>query len=211
MIIEDVLQFLLQMSMSKNQMLRDIQQLRPLLKPLKELLIPFSKEEIELLSISNNIQKKSNRFTPITLGFFTTIFHENVIAYATKQYRSNQSLTIICTSKDEFVYVEKDGTITTYFNDIATGFISADGALKTLKGETQAIIKGEDVRALHQVIVNGIEIGYLRNPRYGSKIQQRAFEWYVDMDESNLYWFLTLCLINLVQESFLPKLKSEDD
>ncbi|MEZ4910186.1 MAG: hypothetical protein R2774_04935 [Saprospiraceae bacterium] len=210
MIIEDILQFLLKMSLSKNQMLRDVQTLRAEMKPLKELLVPFSREEIELLSTNHTIEKKNRGFTKITMGFFTTIFYENVIAFATKNYSANQTLTIVATSKDEFVYIEKDGSIATYFNDVHTGFITSDGKLQTPRGETQAIIQGADSRILHPVSVNGKEIGYLRNPRYESKTQLRAFDMYEELNESNFYWFLTLSLINLVQESQLSKLKNEE-
>ncbi|MBL0100480.1 MAG: hypothetical protein IPP49_10915 [Saprospiraceae bacterium] len=60
MTVLDFFQFLFRMNISGSQMLRDIAVLRSETSELKKLLIPFTPEEMELLSLNQSNQVRKN-------------------------------------------------------------------------------------------------------------------------------------------------------
>ena len=94
--VVDFLRFLFKMTISKSQLLRDIDTLRNEISDLKKMLIPFNSEEMELLSLNQSNVSKRKRFSTVTKGIFNTIYYEPLIAYGIKNYSNNQKLILIC-------------------------------------------------------------------------------------------------------------------
>ena len=61
--IGDFFRFLFKMTLSRNQMTRDIQSMRKDIADLKSMLVPFTKEEMELLSLNQSNQSKKKVFS----------------------------------------------------------------------------------------------------------------------------------------------------
>ena len=106
--IREALQFLFKLTLSRNQMLRDITLMRSEIADLKKDLVPFNDEEMEILSLRQTNTSKKRGFQKILKGIFSTIFYEPLIAYAIKTYSADQRLILISTSDLEFIYLDKD-------------------------------------------------------------------------------------------------------
>ena len=124
--VVDFLRFLFKMTISKSQLLRDIDTLRNEISDLKKMLIPFNSEEMELLSLNQSNVSKRKRFSTVTKGIFNTIYYEPLIAYGIKNYSNNQKLILICSSTDEFVYLSKGNTTHVFMNDTEAGVLTSD-------------------------------------------------------------------------------------
>ena len=198
--IREALQFIFKLTLSRNQMLRDITMMRAEIADLKKLLVPFNDEEMEILSLRQTNTSKKRGFQKIFKGIFSTIFYEPLIAYAIKTYSANQRLILITTSDIEFIYLDKDNKTHVYINDFEVGILTKNGHLLNAKNQLLARIEGGDELPTHTVYINEKDYGYIVNPRFVNKSSPRAYSLLRKMsrDERNL--FLCLTLVNLVEE-----------
>ncbi|MBK9735717.1 MAG: hypothetical protein IPO92_12420 [Saprospiraceae bacterium] len=187
--------------MSKNQMVRDIPALSDAISGHKSLLIPFSNEEMELLSLKQSRMSKKKGFVKMNTGIFETIYFESLIAYGIKTYASNQKLILISTSDEEFIYLTKDGKTYVYFDNQEVGILTSDGKLINPKNQVMASVAGNDDLPNHAVTINGNAFGYIINPKFSSVSTPRAFSLLRPMKNDERTLFLCLTLINLVEES----------
>ncbi|MBK8515834.1 MAG: hypothetical protein IPL55_05965 [Saprospiraceae bacterium] len=201
----DFLQFLFKFSISKNQLIRDITVLRNDIRPLKDKLIPFNDEEMELLSLNKSNFSKKKGLVKFTKGIFDTIFYENLIAYGIREYSNKQKLILITSSSDEFVYVVKSDKTHVYMNNSEAGVILNDGKFYSLRNKLLGTIDGNDSIASHNVIIQNRQVGFISNPRIESNTVPRAFSFLKSMNMDERTIFLCLTLINLVEESELSK------
>lgn len=203
--ISDFLQFLFRLTVSSNQLLRDITALRNEIQPLKEKLIPFSNEEMELLSLNQSNVTKKRGFNKQISGIFDTIYFEHLIAYTIKEYSNHQQLILITTTTDEFVYLVKPDKTHIYLNNVETGILTKDGKLISLRNKLLGSIDGADHLPTHRVIINEKDYGFIANPRKKDHTTPRAFNLLKPMNNDEKLIFLCLTLVNLVEESQLPK------
>jgi len=201
--IIDFFRFLFKMTISKSQLRRDIDGLRKDTALLKDMLIPFNAEEMELLSLKQSNVSKKKGFSKVSKGIFNTIYFEPLISYGIKTYSNRQKLILISSTSDEFVYLSNDSIMHVYMNGTEAGVLTADGKFYNIKKKLLAAIDGNDQLHEHTVWINGKDMGYISNPRYVSKSIPRAFNLLKEMtiDERNI--FLCLTLINLVEEAQL--------
>ncbi|MFZ1749471.1 MAG: hypothetical protein WAU01_04745 [Saprospiraceae bacterium] len=201
--VVDFFRFLFKMTISGNQMVRDMNAMRKEISELKNLLIPFDSHEMELLSMHQSNKSWSKGYQKINKGIFNTIYFEPLVAYGIKDYRNKQKLILITTSKDEFIYITKGDITHVYMNTIEAGVITLDGKLYNLKRKLLGVIDGSDALETHTVWIQGKEMGYISNPKFASNTIPRAYSLLKPMalDEQNI--FLCLTLINLVEEAQL--------
>ena len=64
--------------------------MKKLLAPQIEELIPWSGEEINLLSLKDGTVERKKRGTTVVQGTFNSIYHEPMITYAYKKYMSKK-------------------------------------------------------------------------------------------------------------------------
>ena len=198
--IREALQFLFKLTLSRNQMLRDITMMRSEIADLKKELVPFTDEEMEILSLrQTNTSKKRGK------GIFSTIFYEPLIAYAIKTYSADQRLILISTSDLEFIYLDKDNKTHVYINDFEVGVLTKNGHLLNAKNQLLARIDGGDELPTHTVYINEKDYGYIVNPRFVNKTSPRAYSLFRNMNRDERNLFLCLTLVNLVEEAYLPK------
>ena len=201
--VVDFLRFLFKMTISKSQLLRDIDTLRNEISDLKKMLIPFNGEEMELLSLNQSNVSKRKRFSTVTKGIFNTIYYEPLIAYGIKNYSNNQKLILICSTSDEFVYLSKGNTTHVFMNDTEAGVLTSDGKFYSIKNKLLALIDGADQLQSHTVWIQGKDMGYINNPRFVSKSIPRAYNLLKNMSQEEQNIFLCLTLVNLVEEAQL--------
>ena len=201
--VVDFLRFLFKMTISKSQLLRDIDTLRNEISDLKKMLIPFNGEEMELLSLNQSNVSKRKRFSKVTKGIFNTIYYEPLIAYGIKNYSNNQKLILICSTTDEFVYLFKGNTTHVFMNDTEAGVLTSDGKFYSIKNKLLALIDGADQLQSHTVWIQGKDMGYINNPRFVSKSIPRAYNLLKTMSQEEQNIFLCLTLVNLVEEAQL--------
>jgi hypothetical protein len=202
----DFIQFLFRMTVSKSQLLRDIETLRHEVQPLKEKLVPFSRDEMEILSLQQSNVSKKGTFSKVYKGIFDTIYFENLIAYAIRTYSNQQKLILITTSSDEFVYLTKGSNTHVFMNNKEAGLITKDGKFYTLKNKLLGSIEGDDHLATHTATINGRKVGYIANPRIKTNTVPRAFSLLNTMNDEECSIFLCLTLINLVEEAQMGKI-----
>lgn len=199
--IGDFFRFLFKMTLSRNQMTRDIQSMRTDISDLKSMLVPFTKEEMELLSLNQSNQSKKKGFQPLTKGIFNTIYYEPLIAYAIKSYPGDNKLILITSTTDEFIYLIKPEYTQVYMNNIEAGIITPKGEFFSINKTLLATVDGADHLPTHAVFIKNKNVGFIANPKYSEKTIPRAFTLLKDMniDEQNI--FLCLTLINLIEEA----------
>lgn len=201
--VVDFLRFLFKMTISKSQLLKDVDTLRKDISDLKEMLIPFNSDEIELLSLNQSNVSKKKRFSSVIKGIFNTIYYEPLIAYSIKSYSNNQKLILICSTTDEFVYLTKGNMTHVFMNDTEAGILTPEGKFYNIKNKLLALIDGNDQLQSHTVWIQGKDMGYINNPRFASKSIPRAYNLLKTMNIEEQNIFLCLTLVNLVEEAQL--------
>jgi hypothetical protein len=165
-------------------------------------LVPWSREEMELLSFSQvkNIVKKN--IGTHAKGIFTSIYHEPLIAYSFKKYVSGKlnALLYARTSAHEFEYRISDKGTQVIVDGRALGILQ-NGLLYGSNNRLLARVNKSEELALRPVLVNGREVGNLVARNRANKINPRAFE-YLDqqMDETEETIFLSLAILDLVTQ-----------
>lgn len=199
--VGDFFRFLFKMTLSKSQMTKELSVLRQSLAELKAKLIPFSKEEMELLSLNQADKTVKKGFEKLTKGIFNTIYYEPLIAYAIKYFSNGNKLILITSTEDEFAYLTKDGKTHVYMNDVEAGVLTAKGEFYSIRNKLLAAIDGADHLPTHTVWIQGKNIGFIANPKFVEKTIPRAFTLLKDMTEDERSIFLCLTLVNLVEEA----------
>lgn len=171
------------------------------LKPWIADLVPWSKEEMEQLSLNVVNKASSKRIVNTTKGVFTTIYHEPVIAFYYKKYfsKSENALLYARTSESEFIYRMKDGQTEIVIDNQLVGTIYQNGVLYHYKSEKPiAQLKSESSEALLTVSVHEKEVGSLINPLRAKRQGARAFEFLTDMKPEEEKLFLSMAILNMV-------------
>lgn len=205
MTVSDFVQFLFRLSVSNATLLRDLPMLRSELDSYKQQLIPYSREEVELLSMTQTQVKKKGGFVKTVKGIFDTIYFEHLLAYIIRGYGGQNKLILITTSTDEYVYLRRNNTTHVYINNRELGILTPDDKLLNTRGQEIASIDGADHLPTHTVHIKGKNMGFINNPRFKAATTSRAFNLLNKMDDDETMIFLALTLMNLVEEGQFVK------
>jgi hypothetical protein len=200
--IGEILEFLRRMAIPGDPIKRDLGMLRTEIQPLVSELIPFTHQELEILSLSF-IDKTSGRgFNKIRKGIFNTIFYEHLMAYSVKQYAPGSHLIIIAVSDREIAYYVKDKVVKVFFGGRELGVMDRQGRLYNTKRQVIAEIDGNDNLPSHATRIMNEDMGFITNPKFVDKKEStRAYQMIKDMTEDQRSIFMSLTLLNLVEES----------
>jgi len=187
----------------KAKIRTDLKKMKDEITPFIEELIPWNKEELELLS-SNQVKQKVSRGVITTAeGVFNSIYHEPLIAYSYKKYISSKKDEVIYarTSNHEFVYRTKKGSTELIIDNQKVGVINNQGLLHggRKKRLLARINKNENELEL-PIIIGDKERGTLMKPESGS-VNPRAFQFVGEMKKNEEAVFLSLAVLELVRES----------
>lgn len=182
-------------------MIKEMNVLREYVQDIKKSLVPFTDEEMSLLSLNQVQVSKKKGIYPSIKGVFNTIYFEPLVAYAQKTFNDDQKLILITTSADEFIYLTKNNMTHVYFNHVEVGVLRKDGKLMNSAGKLMALVDGADHLPQHAVWIQGKEMGFIYNPKLTNLKVQRAFNLLQNMSLEERTIFLSLTLINLVEEA----------
>ncbi len=183
-------------------MQRDAALLRDQMIDLKAQLIPFSPKEMEILSLSYTNKGVRQGFSKSKRGIFNTIFFEPLIAFSVKEYGGGTRLILVATSDREILYFIKANQTQVFFDGRQLGVMDRVGRLYNMRQQVIAEIEGDDNIPTHRVYLKGEDFGFISNPRFEDKKEnRRAYQMLREMDDDQASIFLSLTLVNLIEES----------
>lgn len=169
-------------------------------------LVPWTDEEMVLLSLRNETTNKRSGVTKSYSGQFNSVYHEPLIAWRMKQYAGGKLRKIIYarTSHREFTYrVTADG-IDVAVGDYFIGVYKSDNVLyEPRKGKPLAQVKRDFAKEYFPVIYEGKEIGNLMNPLKAEAASPRAFGLLTNMNEEQEAVFIALSIIELMRKDYI--------
>lgn len=187
----------------KGKIRADLRKMKAEISPWIEELVPWNKEELELLSSTRVNEKIKKGMVTTAKGVFTSVYHEPLIAYSYKKYISKNpnSVLYVRTSEREFVFRTKKGKTTLFIDSQKVGVINEEGLLYGgSKNRLLARInKSEDTLEL-PIIVSDKERGTLMKPESGA-VNPRAFQFVGKMKKNEEAVFLSLAILELVKNS----------
>lgn len=187
----------------KGKIRSDLRKMKAEISPWIEDLVPWNKEELELLSSSRVNEKVKKGMVTTAKGVFTSVYHEPLIAYSYKKYisKSLNSVLYVRTSEREFVFRTKKGKTDLFIDNQKVGVINEEGLLYGgSKNRLLARInKSEDTLEL-PIIVSNKERGTLMKPESGA-VNPRAFQFVGEMKKNEEAVFLSLAILELVKNS----------
>lgn len=173
------------------------------LKPWIMDLVPWSREELEQLSLNQINRSSKKRIIQSSKGIFTTIYHEPVIAYSYRTYlaKGENALLYARTSENEFIYRIKKGQIELVVDNELVGTIGENGILYSYRGgKPLAQINVQSNDLLLPVKVHEREVGSVLNPSRSRRSNARAFEFLSDMKKEEEKMFLSLAILQMVKQ-----------
>lgn len=186
----------------KNRFNEELNQLNQEIEPLKEALITWKYEDLELLSL---IQKERDvsSYKGTTEGIILSIYHEDMAAYKWKQLRGfgDIQVCVIATKQYNFKYIIKNGGASMYINDRFLGEFKKDHFVYTGKRNRIAYVdmNGAD---WWEVFLQDKKLGSLANIQKARDVNPRAYFMGGELSEGEQAVFMCITLYLIV---FLTK------
>jgi len=194
---------LINFSPGKGKIKTDFKKMKGEITPWTDKLIPWNKEELELLSSTPVNQKIKRGMITTSKGVFNSIYHEPLIAYSYKKYLSSKENSILYarTSNHEFMYRTRKNKTTLYIDNQKVGVINEQGLLygnhrKQLLAKVQTDNETLDL----PIIIKDKAVGTLLKANKGS-VNPRAFEFVKTMDNNEEAVFVSLAVLEMVKNS----------
>lgn len=187
----------------KAKIKTDLKKMKEEINPWIKELIPWNREELELLSSSQVKQKIKKGIITTSKGVFTSIYHEPLIAYSYKKYLSSKDNAILFarTSNHEFVYRTKKGKTELIIDNQKVGYINQQGLLYGARNKRllARINQNSDTLEL-PIIIGDKQVGALAKPK-ADDVNPRAFQLVSPMDRNEEAVFVSLAVLELVKGS----------
>jgi len=183
---------------SDKNVKQDVEKFRLQLSAKNEDLVPWNKEEMELLSLKE-IEQRHNRKGGKTIeGTMLSIYQEPMVQYVYKRYANAKNAVLFAkTSNREYIYrIHKKG-IQVYLNNEPLGVLKRDGGLYSKNNRKIAQIKPDNDAYSTPILVNNTEKGSLINPKRSERENPRAFELVAPMQKQEEDYFLSLAILEL--------------
>lgn len=183
---------------------RDLEKMRAELQSWSKELVPITKEELEQFSTNLIRYTKSKRFIRTARGIFTSIYHEPLVAWTYRRYRSSKSngLLLALTTDAEYVYrIRPDRVEFAVNNEFIGVYYWKEGILRTpdRKGIPLALLKPAE-NDLLSVWVGERELASLPVRPDLSKPNPRALEYLQDVNPEEKHLLLSLTMFHLLKE-----------
>ena len=185
---------------------KDIDRFRLALAARTEDLVPWSEEEMQLLSLREVEQKIKNRGTKEIEGTLKSIYQEPMVQYVYKKYvQPTNAVLIAKTSNREFIYRIRKKGIQIYMNNSPLGLLRKNGVLYTSDNKGVAQIKQNKEAYSIPILVNNQEKGSLLNKGKTDKEFPRAFELLAPMQTKEEDYFLSIAILELAMRNVNSK------
>lgn len=191
----------------KEKIRSEIKKMRAELNPFVEKLVPWTKEEMELLSLNQTERSSKKRLIRTIKGVFTTIYHEPAIAYIYKKFisfgKEENAILLARTGMHEFIYRIKGKETELTINGQLVGKIKDNSLLYGASSNRliARINKEQDNQLLLPIYIKDKELGSLNAPEKVQKVNPRAFEFLQDMDDDESALYLSLASLQMVRRT----------
>jgi hypothetical protein len=176
----------------------DLKTLQPELKAwASEHLIPWNRQEMELLSLRQHHQVKKSFGHKLVRGVFQSIYHEPLVVYIQKMYRPEERVLLVRNSIHEFAYVITK-EVEVFINEEYFGKLDRQGKLwYNAKNVIASVDRGES--PLLSVQVNNKMAGSIINESKKETKNPRAFQYIGPLDPIEEKVFLAISYFELIR------------
>jgi len=200
-------QALINFQPGKTKLKSDLRKMKAEIQPYVDQLIPWTKEELELLS-ANQINKKITKAIITTArGVITSIYHEPLIAWTYKKYLSPDENAIIYarSAHREFMFRTKKDQTEFHIDNALVGTLRNNGVLYSEKTKRlMARINRDPDELLLPVLVGDKEVASITNLQKTTKTNRRALEFLSEMNSDEETVLLSLTILEIVKNK-LPE------
>ncbi len=177
------------------------------IKPLRpsidiETLIPWSADELSILSLQLANKSKSSFFNSVVSGSFKTIYAESVIGYAYQDvYTGTKKGLILAKSKThEYAYRLRNGVAQVYINGNAIGIIDYQGRLISRRKKVIAMVD-QSSGNIQEISVEGVKIGSLNKPTKEAALHQRAVQLFKETSNKGQQFLVSLVIFEILKRN----------
>lgn len=178
------------------------------IKPLRpsinlEELIPWSVDELSLLSLELEHRLKKSFFNTVVSGYFKTIYAESVIGYAYQDvYTGTKKGLILAKSKNyEYVYRLRKGVAEVYINGNAIGIIDHAGRLISNRSRKVLAMIDQSSGSILEITVEGVKVGSLNRPSPDAALHQRAVELFKETSNKGKQYLVSLVIFEILKRN----------
>lgn len=187
----------------KSRVGTDVAKMKAALQLFINDLVPWNKEELDLLSF-NQINKKIGKGIVKTgQGVITSIYHEPMIAWSYKRYvgGGDNAVLYAATSHHDFVFRIRNNGTTIVIDNEEVGQLRDNGVLySTQTNRLIARINREGNHLALPVLVGDKEVATLKKPDYVQQTNSRAYELLANMDQEEEAILLSFTILEMVNE-----------
>ncbi|MGK0388780.1 MAG: hypothetical protein ACI94Y_001512 [Maribacter sp.] len=189
-----------------KRMPKDMLRLKAKVSHFLDLLIPWKREEIELLSLNRTDVKNINKGGFESTGAFESIYQEPVFSYGYKEYSTKDYYAVIYaqTKNDELFYYEYPKETEVQVNGVTLGRL-IDGKLYGNDGSMLANFLDNALESYTAVIIGNKDVGHvLRKGSYNNDVNPRALDLVSDeMTREERIIFLAMIVHKLVKTNVI--------
>jgi len=189
----------------KSRIEEDVRKMKSVMQLLINELVPWKKEELDLLSFNQTNKKISNGIVKTGQGIITSIYHEPMIAWSYKRYLGSGDNAILyaCTSHHEFVFrIQNNGT-TVYIDQKEIGQLRDNGVLYSAKTDRlMARVNRSNANLTLPILVGDREVGTIKSNTYAQQTNNRAFELLSEMNDEEEAILLSFTILEMVAKDF---------
>ncbi|MGB0863299.1 MAG: hypothetical protein ACPG19_14315 [Saprospiraceae bacterium] len=192
---------------SVKKIAADVKKMQGLMASTASKLVPWTVEEMSLLSLDEVDRVKKKRITTVVQGTLTSIYQEPMVTYAYKRYASKKENALIFarSSNRSFEYRIKDGAIQIKVNNKHIGELRTNGVLyqnKRMLARINQSIEGYNPILLLNRQGEMKELGHVADKKSKEVINPRALQLVdnkMNSDEESV--FLSLALLDIIYKS----------
>lgn len=198
----NMIQFLLRMSSTKSRFRKDLESLRSAVNEQLNAVIPWSREEMELLSTQSDYSVKKGFFSDTITGKISNIYHEPVFAYSAKKYKGdfNRTVVIVRSSSDEYAYLLMENESQITINGNLVGVLDSSGNLNQPRSRTLlAKLKSTSDKKI-SVILGNRKYATITLPGSDKRFKnERAIQLFESIDESQEDIIQALAILQIIK------------
>lgn len=185
----------------RNNLEYEVKPLRPFIDA--DALIPWSDEEVQLLSLQLEHKTKKSFFNTVVSGSFKTIYAESVISYAYQNvYTGTKKGLILAKSKNhEYVYRLRQGVAEVYINGNMVGIIDYQGRLISTRSRKVLAMIEQSTGNIQEITVEDVKIGSLNKPTRDAALHQRAVQLFKATSNKGVQLLVSLVIFEVLKRN----------
>ncbi len=185
-----------------GKLMEDVKVMRQEIQPWISDLVPWTKEEMELLSFNQINKAVKKGFATTVKGIVTSIYNEPMMAYSYKKYISTgeRALLLVRTAHHEFVYrIGSKGVDVIIDNQLVGRIRDGRDFLHVKDNRLLARIQRTEGALMLPILVANREVGHLNLPNLADKATARAFPFVTPMSKEEEALFLSLAAFEMIK------------